>query len=289
MNRRYTHDFPASESERAEPASPLEGLSFVFYACRHATGLGDWNYPAVLSPYWRLLHCPRGTGTVVHGRRRYVLNRRNLILIPAEVETTFSSAHPLDMVYAHFVPVFPLAIEALMRFDQPVEVGLQDGHRFLIRMLTAPTARHGPRSTDLLRFRALLDLCFAAILEPSVDRLWAHAPADARVARMLDLIQRRYAEPLTNAQFARAVGLGPDQAVRLFRGATGLTPQARLRRVRLEEAARMLAATDLSIKQIAAGCGFANRFHFTRLFSGKTGVGPAAFRRRFRVGQSGSP
>lgn len=267
----------------------MEGLSFVFYTQDHATRVAHWEHPSVLSPYWRLLHCTRGRGTVTHGATRHVLTRNNLVLIPAEVETALSSTGMIDMLYAHFLPIFPLSVEALLTFDRPVEVHFQAGHRHLIHQLTEPDRPHGPRSTDLLRFRALLDLCFAEILEPSVDRLWEHTPPDARVVRMLGLIQHRYPEPLTNAQFARTAGLGPDQAVRLFMEATGITPQARLRRVRLEQAARMLATSGLSIKQIAAGCGFANRFHFTRLFSEKTGVGPAAFRQRFRSGPTGAP
>ncbi len=283
MNRRYTHDFPTARQPPCEPENLLEGISFVFYARAWARGIAHWTYPGVLSPYWRLLHCTRGAGVVRFGATRHVLTHRNLVLIPADVETSLSSDGNLDMLYAHFLPLLPVSLEGLLMFARPIELSLQEGHRHLIRVLTTAGTRHGPWSTDLLRFRALLDLCFSDIVEPFLDRLRERAPPDARVVHMIEWMQRCYAEPLTNAMIASQVGLGPDQAVRLFAKATGVTPLNRLRRMRIEEASRLLATTDLGIKQIAAACGFANRFHFTRLFAEQTGVGPGAFRRRFRT------
>ena len=46
------------------------------------------------------------------------------------------------------------------------------------------------------------------------------------------------------------------------------------------EAARALALTEKSIKQIALECGFTNRYYFTRVFTRRIGMGPAAYRRQ---------
>lgn len=283
MKRHYTDNFPDAHRAAAQGNDPLEGLSFVFYVSRWTRDLARWIFPGVLSPYWRLMHCTRGSGVVQFGVIKYVLNRSNLILIPPDVNTDFYSSAPLDMLWTHFLPLLPVPFDTTIIFDRPILLNIHEGHRHLIRALTNPKTRHGVQSTDQLRFRALLDMCFAEILECHADQLWNHAPVDARAIKMLTIMRGRFGESLTNAQIAGAVGLNRDQAMRLFRQVAGTTMQARLREIRLGEAACLLATTDLSIKQIASECGFADRFHFTRLFIAKTGVGPATFRRRFRA------
>ncbi|MDD5705594.1 MAG: AraC family transcriptional regulator [Kiritimatiellae bacterium] len=286
----YTYDFPEDARHGAVSGNPLEGVAFIFYVHAWTRRVRDWNYAGVLSPYWRLLHCSDGAGRVRFGATEHLLNRRNLILIPPDVPTDMSASGVIDMLYAHFLPIFPISVELIFKADRPIELKLRSEHRHLIRLLMAGYARAGQQHTaNLLRFRALLDVCFAELLEPYVARLCAAKPPDARAVRMLDCIQRRYAAKLTNRQIAAAAGLGADRAVRLFEDATGMTPMARLRRVRLAAAARLLVTTDKSIKEVAVECGFANRFHFTRLFADRTGVGPAAFRRRFGAAAHGRP
>ena len=57
------------------------------------------------------------------------------------------------------------------------------------------------------------------------------------------------------------------------------TPAKYVQRVRIRKACAMLAGSDISIKQIAAEVGFANRHHFSRVFSTHTGISPARYRR----------
>ena len=86
---------------------------------------------------------------------------------------------------------------------------------------------------------------------------------------------------------AAAVGLSPGHLRALFRTTLGQTPAAWLRERRVAAAAERLMSTDEPIDALATACGFADRFHFSRVFARLLGCGPAAYRatRRQKPGQ----
>lgn len=71
-----------------------------------------------------------------------------------------------------------------------------------------------------------------------------------------------------------------DHLIRLFRQYHGVTPGEFLIRARTDAARGLLAASSLSIKQIAAQLGHADASSFSRQFSERVGVSPSAFRQR---------
>ncbi|MFH9420712.1 helix-turn-helix domain-containing protein [Streptomyces sp. NPDC017529] len=107
-----------------------------------------------------------------------------------------------------------------------------------------------------------------------------HVPVreDARVRAAIALMRDRLAEPLTLAEIADAVHLSVFHLVRVFRRATGETPHRYLVRLRIEEAERLLLATDFTVARIAARCGFADPGALSKAFLRHTGARPSAYR-----------
>ncbi|MGE4607003.1 MAG: helix-turn-helix transcriptional regulator, partial [Myxococcota bacterium] len=66
--------------------------------------------------------------------------------------------------------------------------------------------------------------------------------------------------------------------IRRFRDTTGRTPGRYVQDRRLRRAADLLVSSDQSIEEIAQCCGFANRYHFTRVFSQRMDCPPARYR-----------
>lgn len=286
MRKRYTYDFEDG-AKKNRPSNELMGLAYILYQHDWVPRLPSWNYPCVVSPYWRLLHSTRKTARVSCADAILPLNDNRLILIPPDVEAEFSSAGESDMLYAHFLPILPVSLEPVVVFNAPVDMRITAAHRGLIDALTSAEPR--PAACVALLIRALLDVCFAQLLAPYVGSDRRHPPPDPRVTHILAWMRKHYAEPLSNARIAREAGLEPDHAARLFRRTTGATLQTHLRKIRLSQATRLLADEDISIKQIAPACGFANRFHFTRAFTARFGVGPAAFRSLNAHGHAQTP
>ncbi len=74
--------------------------------------------------------------------------------------------------------------------------------------------------------------------------------------------------------------VSPAHLSRSMRSSYGLTPTEFVTDLRLEHAASLLAATNLSIAAIADRCGYASQSYFTRCFSAAHEVSPRDFRNR---------
>jgi transcriptional regulator GlxA family with amidase domain len=94
------------------------------------------------------------------------------------------------------------------------------------------------------------------------------------------LLHEQIAEHWTLNSLAEEVHLSRSQLVRSFDAATGMSPMAYLRRMRVERMARLLASTDLSIAEAARSVGWKNQFHASQCFHVHYGVSPTEYRQR---------
>jgi AraC family transcriptional regulator of arabinose operon len=106
-----------------------------------------------------------------------------------------------------------------------------------------------------------------------------NTPFDERVRRAADLVHSHFAEPLSVAALASAVGLSPSRFAHLFRQETGVSPARYVEEVRLERAQLLLLRTDMPIKQIAPLVGFEDPYYFSTRFRRRFGRPPTEWRR----------
>jgi AraC family transcriptional regulator len=121
----------------------------------------------------------------------------------------------------------------------------------------------------------------AAFARQWEDRPDLRAPGWLRNAR--DLVHDRFTETMTAGTIAGAVGVHPVRLVRAFRRHFRCSLAEYQRRLRVEHASRLLAATGRTLADIALSAGFADQAHFSRVFKQHTGLTPARFRSRFAV------
>lgn len=112
----------------------------------------------------------------------------------------------------------------------------------------------------------------------SADRL----PSPVRLARQM--IDQRFAEPLTLADFAQAASVTPQHLIRLFRKHLHITPARYLWQVRLDRGMLLLRETGLSINEIATRTGFQSAFHFSRLIKQRYHQSPRDLRAKLWQG-----
>ncbi len=126
------------------------------------------------------------------------------------------------------------------------------GH--LLRVLTTMLRRTAVTTKDQsARDRLRLERALALLRDPSVSSC----------------------SPLT---LARAAGLSVSHFNRLFREWTGFSPMDYQRRQRVARARSLLGDTQLTIKEIAAACGFDDPYHFSRVFRQVDGLSPSQYR-----------
>lgn len=81
------------------------------------------------------------------------------------------------------------------------------------------------------------------------------------------------------AQIANKHFLSYVQFLRRFKLAVGMSPQDYIVELRMKKAQQMLGESDLSVKEIAAECGFANEYYFSNFFKKYNNLSPSEFRK----------
>jgi AraC-like DNA-binding protein len=106
---------------------------------------------------------------------------------------------------------------------------------------------------------------------------------DERVVRALHQLNEVSLElPLNENALAAAAGLQPAQFVRVFRREAGTTPKRYFDERRRDACRRLLAGSDLPVKEIALNLGFLSLSDFSAWFSGREKISPREFRKRHR-------
>jgi AraC-like DNA-binding protein len=106
-------------------------------------------------------------------------------------------------------------------------------------------------------------------------------PEAERLDRVLDLLDRRFHEPLRLAELAAAAHCSTRSLQRRFELHVGASIRDYLQRVRVAHAARQLVATDWPVALIAARSGFPSLANFNRQFRAARGMSPRAYRQCF--------
>lgn len=115
-----------------------------------------------------------------------------------------------------------------------------------------------------------------------VEMRRAPEPQIRKFSRAVAMIHQRYAEPVTTQELAGAAGLSRSQFTRQFHRWFGAAPHEYLLRVRVNQACRLLAESELKTTDIAIQTGFFDHSHFSRTFRRFMGTCPSRYRRRHR-------
>lgn len=102
-----------------------------------------------------------------------------------------------------------------------------------------------------------------------------------RLRGLLANVAERLDKPLDVAALADEAGVSARTLTRLCGREFGETPAALVRRLRLEEARRLLEQTTLPMKSVARRVGVGDESTLWRLFTRALGVTPAEYRSRF--------
>ncbi|MET9515264.1 helix-turn-helix domain-containing protein [Streptomyces sp. NPDC002994] len=114
--------------------------------------------------------------------------------------------------------------------------------------------------------------------------LAAPAPEDCqddRLAEVLTWAREHLHQPLPVAELARRALMSRRSFARRFAAATGTTPHAWLRNLRLSSAEELLETTDLPVEEIARRVGYGSAAVLREQFVRRRGVPPRSYRRSF--------
>lgn len=120
---------------------------------------------------------------------------------------------------------------------------------------------------------------FAALLEGELNQEKNPAIHHPSLARLIRDINQAPGKNWNIAAEAARAGVTLRHWNRLFNAATGMPPHRFINLCRIQAARKLLTSTNLTIKEIAAECGFESASDFSRFFRKHTGFTPGECRR----------
>jgi AraC-like DNA-binding protein len=161
----------------------------------------------------------------------------------------------------------------------PVEPPLLDAINRLVSLLDAP------KDIPALAPLVLREITYRILAGPQGARLRQFAAAGApahRIARAVQWLTDHYAEPLRVEELAKRVGMSPSALHLHFKHVTTLSPLQYQKRLRLQEARRMMLGEGLDAAGAAFRVGYESPSQFgreyLRMFGAPPGKDVAALR-----------
>ncbi len=151
------------------------------------------------------------------------------------------------------------ALSLVERIEDELRVR-EDGYRFMAGVI-------------FLQLVGVLSRWYSGASHPGARRL-------SRIGSALGHLEHHLDEPVTLDQLANISGLSASTLNRAFRRSVDLPPLAYHLRLRIRRAGDLLRSTDMSITEIAGGCGFDDANYFARQFRSVMGLTPSAYRKR---------
>ena len=268
----YEHPFSGVGTEYYPLGTKLDHTGLLIHEAGFLPQNRDWNFPNVLSPFWRLYYNSRPGHCVSFGENFYELTPDQIMLIPNHQLFHCLGANPVPTFWIAFTTKY------LIRLDQAVPILLKPTETQLslindTQKLISQNHHYDP--TDTI-YRYSLAILNTVIANSNIKWKAVHPPL---LDKVLEFIEKNLTHNLSNSRLAEAVCLSIEGLSKLFRRYLGISPSAYVAQMRIKEAGRLLSQTEMSIEHIALTTGFPNRNYFSRVFKKITNESPAQYRR----------
>ena len=194
-----------------------------------------------------------------------------VLLPPGEARSYRGTGGEPEYLLIHFEYEGEL-VEKLIGGQRALPVSIQELSQRLVEELLNP--RDGAEQMiDALGVQLLIELVRCAHVVTKKK-----AAEDERVRVLEQYMKTDFHRSLGREDFSRAVSLSPSHVGHFFQKKTGKTLISRLTEIRIDEAKKLLAQTNLPLTFIALEVGFNSYSHFTQLFQRYLGCSPSKYR-----------
>ena len=167
----------------------------------------------------------------------------------------------------------PRGHAAVRAFEvSPLDAGLLDAVVRLVGLLDAPA-----EEARFLRPLVTREIVFRLLAGEQGDRLRQIAVLGGhshRIARALERLRKDFDQPLRIEEIARELGMSVSGFHHHFRAVTAMSPLQFQKRMRLQEARRLMLGEDLDAASAGYRVGYSDASHFTREYKRLFGAPP---------------
>lgn len=109
---------------------------------------------------------------------------------------------------------------------------------------------------------------------------------DFYLKEAISFIEQNFQNDISIEDIASFCGLNRTYFGKIFKKATGKTPQEFLLKYRMTKACELLKLTQLNIREIGEAVGYSNQLHFSRAFKNIHNVSPREWRKQNQIEKS---
>ncbi len=290
--------------DKGDPSDIIQffpNINIELLCCRY-WWLNHWEFNELSYPYWRIYYNKYKGATINHENKTYELDENTVILIPPN--TSFST-----YLFDHDIPTTGYWFNGeRLTYDSLNSLkGKYVFHLFIHFKLGAfydnikpcifvfKITEHLQKKLETIKdhlmkenhhfdFHVMLNIhsLITDLLSEIEQEKRYGLTTDYRILETINYIENNIKHDLCNINLAQRVSLATNAFTRLFKKEIGTAPQNYIRKKRIDESCILLHHTILSIDEIANTCGFADRYHFSRIFKQITNVSPAIYRKNFK-------
>ena len=100
------------------------------------------------------------------------------------------------------------------------------------------------------------------------------------IREAIGYVKENYQSDISVEDIAKRAGLNRSYFGKVFKQATGKSPQQYLIGYRMSKATELLKLTALPVSEVGRAVGYPNQLHFSRAFKGAYGISPREWRRQ---------
>jgi AraC-like DNA-binding protein/mannose-6-phosphate isomerase-like protein (cupin superfamily) len=131
-----------------------------------------------------------------------------------------------------------------------------------------------------LRLHTSLARIFLGLI---LDRNQVTGSVNNPFQKIQDYIHKNFKNSLSLKELSALAGVSPNYLSRKFKDRFGMTPIYYQQKVKIQNAANLLHASDYTIKEIAEITGFSDVYFFSRIFKKVHGIPPGKYRQKART------
>lgn len=248
-------------------------LSLLHYG--YATVGKGWKGEVITPPFSRLYYVTEGSANIwADDGKSYLLKKDEWLLIPSECSFSYNCENEMSHAFFH--------------------IKLSDYDRMdLLSLFTVPTYLSFPnkmaddlneaiktgRLTALLRLYHSISEVLLAFIEkynPGIE----HRSLSPTTLKAITYIKQHLSAKLTVQEVAEKIFVSKSSLTKHFQNELKLSVNHYINNLILQEAAELVAYTNMTMLEISEQFGFYDQFYFSRKFKEKYAVSPRDYRKR---------
>ena len=236
------------------------------------------------------------------GERYYFIKDKTYHITPGSIvfiapNTIHCSANyeksGFDRLLLNFKPGFIAPLLSAVETESPIACFKNDIHviqldlherSFVETLFVNMLQEHEKASTDteayfkasLLHLLMFIGKNKHQLSAPPID---SANPTRRMISETIAYINDHFCEDLSLPVISEQIHISPCYMSRAFKAHTGFAFTEYLNNIRIKEAQKLLANSNLSILQVAEKAGFKSNTHFGRVFKKIVGISPLAYRK----------